>query len=108
MPVQSTTDAGRSLLNEALHWALPRLAIYVFGSLAVVVAFLTWAAFYTYVWPGKPSTIEAPRRPAVESQQRKNWSRLAVESQLRKNWQLDRGCALRSSPRWRLLCWRWR
>jgi sporulation protein YlmC with PRC-barrel domain len=55
MSVQSTTDTGRSLLGEALHWALPRLAIYILGSLAGVLAFTIWAA-----WPDKP----VPVRPA--------------------------------------------
>jgi hypothetical protein len=73
----STTDTSRSLFREALNWALPELAGYVLAALGAVLAFTIGAAFYTYVWPGKPPTIEAPR-PAVESQQRKNWSRPAV------------------------------
>jgi PRC-barrel domain len=67
MSVQSTTDAGRSLLGNALHWALPRLAIYVFGSLGAMLAFIAWAFVYTYVWPGKPPavSIETPTPPPV-------------------------------------------
>ena len=60
MSVQSTIDIGRSLLRETLRWALPRLAIYVFGVLGAVFAFTIWAVIYTYVWPGKPPSIEAP------------------------------------------------
>lgn len=66
MPVQSTTEAGRSVLSEALHWALPRLAGYVLAAIASVVAFTIWAVVYTYVWPGKPPiSIEPSAAPAV-------------------------------------------
>jgi sporulation protein YlmC with PRC-barrel domain len=61
MSIQSATDTGRSLLGEALHWALPRLVIYVLAALGAVAAFTIWAVVYTYVWPGKPPTwIDAP------------------------------------------------
>src|SRR6516225_9786276 len=59
MSVQSTIDIGRSLLRETLRWALPRLAIYVFGVLGAVFAFTIWAVIYTYVWPGKPQQAPA-------------------------------------------------
>jgi PRC-barrel domain len=66
MPVQSTTDAGRSVLGEALQWALPRLVGYVVAAIASVVAFTIWAVVYTYVWPGMPPiSIEPPAPPAV-------------------------------------------
>ena len=60
MSVQSKADAD--FLNEALHWALPRLGGYVLAALGSVVAFTIWAVVYTYVWPGKPTaiSIEAP------------------------------------------------
>jgi hypothetical protein len=67
MPVQSTADAGRSLLGEALHWALPRLAGYVLAALGSVLAFTIWAVVYTYVWPGKPPAIEPPASPTIET-----------------------------------------
>lgn len=54
MSAHSTATTGRSLLGEALHWALPRLAIYVLAAVGAVVAFTVWAVIYTYVWPGKP------------------------------------------------------
>lgn len=61
MSVQNT-DVGRSILGEALHWALPRFAGYVLVAIASVVAFTIWAVVYTYVWPGKPTpAIETPR-----------------------------------------------
>jgi sporulation protein YlmC with PRC-barrel domain len=63
MSVQSTTDSGRPLLG-ALHWALPRLAGYVLAALGSVLAFTIWAVVYTYVWPSKPVSIEAPA-PAI-------------------------------------------
>jgi hypothetical protein len=67
MSLQSTTDAGRSLLGEALHWAFPRLAGYVLAALGSVLAFAIWAVVYTYVWPGKPSAIETPASPIIET-----------------------------------------
>jgi hypothetical protein len=67
-PLMSAADtAGRSLLSEALHWALPRLAIYVLAAVGSVLAFTIWAAIYTYVWPGMPAatSIEIPAPPPV-------------------------------------------
>jgi len=67
MSVQGNTDTGRSLLGDALHWALPRLAIYVLAALGSVLAFTIWAVVYTYVWPGMPpaASIEIPAPPPV-------------------------------------------
>jgi hypothetical protein len=56
---QSAAHAGRSLVGEVLHWALPRLAIYALAALGSVVAFTIWAVVYAYVWPGQ-QPVDAP------------------------------------------------
>jgi len=66
MSVQSTANAGRSLLGNALHWALPRLAIYIFGSLGAMLTFIAWAFIYTYVWPGKLPVTPPPAEVPVQ------------------------------------------
>ena len=44
----------QSLLPTALNWLWPRFLIYVEIALAAALAFVAWAAVYTYVWPGPP------------------------------------------------------
>jgi hypothetical protein len=78
MSVQSTIDIGRSLLREALRWALPRLAIYVFGVLGAVFAFTIWAV------------ITPMSGPASRSKRRQKWSNMA-DFNKRRRW---RGPAL--------------
>src|SRR5262245_25346003 len=43
--------------SNAFDWVLRRLMLYVLAAAVSMAIFLAWAAFYTYVWPGRPQQL---------------------------------------------------
>ena len=63
----NAVGTGRPLLGAGLHWALPRLGVYVTAALVATVAFYVWAAVYTFIWPRVTAEIMRIQPPTANT-----------------------------------------
>jgi PRC-barrel domain len=62
----ANVDAERPpLIKEMLYSVSRRFAGYLLVILGSALAFIVWATFYTYVWPGKPPAVSIEAPPPV-------------------------------------------